>query len=208
MSNYEKFKEQGRVLFMALDMEKCAKKFNLEYDTDYVYITMFQRPYRVSRQTAAVEWSEDGFQTCTEAKMGEAMTIYDLLGASKETCRLSGNFITLEGLNKVQAGTTRQTLGGSMHSEYANKIDKNQAQVIQILESMGGRKMDKGGDISYQLDLFPFYPMWFRFWESDDEFPASINFMFDENACDYLHFETLWYAVGILLERLIGVEAR
>ena len=43
------------------------------------------------------------------------------------------------------------------------------------------------GDAAYELSLFPFLPLILRFWDSNE---------------DYMHYETLMFAISHLLNRL------
>ena len=47
-----------------------------------------------------------------------------------------------------------------------------------------------------------FLPVVLRFWESDDEFPASLQVLVDRNILEYMHYETVMFAIGHLLERV------
>ncbi|MDD6189473.1 MAG: DUF3786 domain-containing protein, partial [Clostridiales bacterium] len=67
--------------------------------------------------------------------------------------------------------------------------------------ALGGRPY-ANGDIAYVLPLFDFLPVVFQFWLADDEFDASLNFLWDENTLDFMHFETTFFAAGHVLERL------
>jgi hypothetical protein len=53
-------------------------------------------------------------------------------------------------------------------------------------------------DVGFMFDVFPFLPVIFQFWDGDDEFAARINFLFDKNTMDYLHFETAGYVADYL----------
>ena len=35
-----------------------------------------------------------------------------------------------------------------------------------------------------------------------DEFPANIKYLFDGNALRFMHYETLWYVMNTLAQRL------
>lgn len=48
-------------------------------------------------------------------------------------------------------------------------------------------------------------PVILRFRESDDEFPASLQVLVDRNILEYMHYETVMFAIGHLLER-VGEE--
>ena len=52
------------------------------------------------------------------------------------------------------------------------------------------------------MDVFDFFPVCVRFWDADEEFPASLQFFWDAGALDFLYYETLWYVMGELLDRL------
>ena len=54
----------------------------------------------------------------------------------------------------------------------------------------------------YELDLFPFLPLSLRFWEADEEFPASLQILTDKNILDYMHYETLMFAITHVIHRL------
>lgn len=50
--------------------------------------------------------------------------------------------------------------------------------------------------------MFPFLPLILRFWDSDEDFLASLQILVDENILDYMHYETLMFAISHLLNRL------
>ena len=51
-------------------------------------------------------------------------------------------------------------------------------------------------------DFFNGKTVEFRFWEADDEFPASLQILADRNTLDYMHYETLMFALTHLFSRL------
>ena len=59
-----------------------------------------------------------------------------------------------------------------------------------------------GADVGYVVPVFHDFATWFQFYDGDDEFPASITYLFDENALQYMHYETLWYVMNALADRL------
>lgn len=67
--------------------------------------------------------------------------------------------------------------------------------------TLSGKELKKG-DIAFELELFPFLPVIIRFWEADDEFPANLQILVDRNILDYMHYETLMFALTHLFHRL------
>ena len=56
--------------------------------------------------------------------------------------------------------------------------------------------------MSFRLGIFPFLPAVFQFWYSDEEFPAMLKFMWDENILDYVHYETIYFMMSHVIKRL------
>ena len=199
MSNYEIMKRQMQKEFLKYDQNKMIQKFGLQHDADYIFINFIGRRYRVSRTSGKVEWSDDGFATLHEAGYNEAMTIYDVLCYSKDDCATSGAFINMHNLSSVQGGSISP--GSGLFQKSEESFDNKDEALAQACEKLNGTKYGKG-DVAYKINMFDFLPVVFQFWDSDDEFPASLNLLADKNMLDYMHFETVWFAVSHLITRL------
>lgn len=199
-SNYEQMRDQMRPHFLTYNQEEMIRKFDLNCDEDHLYIRFCGRMYRIGRTTGIVEWSEDGFMTCTEGDFNESMTIYDILCHSKPDCRLSGAYApssSLPGL--VYTGMKAGSSMGSRDTEaYFNA---NVALLKEACAALGGIPEGKG-DVAYRIPMFDFLPVRFSFWEADEDFPAEIRVLWDTNVQSFMHFETLFYAAGHLLRRI------
>ena len=88
--------------------------------------------------------------------------------------------------------------------ETVHEANHNEAMTIELRNaciSLSGKELEKG-DVAFKLNLFPFLPIIIRFWEADDEFPASLQILADRNTLDYMHYETLMFALTHLFSRL------
>lgn len=195
-NNYDRMVDDARRLFLDYDQKKMTEKFHLESDEDCLYIRFIGQMYQVSRKTGMVTCRDGSAEH--KAGFNEAMSIYDILCSSAEKPELSGQFVTLESLNRVQ-GRGIQT--GSMYREYAEYFDDRPEVLLRACEMLGGIPGEKG-DVSCVIPVFDFFPVCVRFWESDEDFPASLQFFLDRNALDFMHFETLWYVISFLCARL------
>ncbi|MCD7737244.1 MAG: DUF3786 domain-containing protein, partial [Lachnospiraceae bacterium] len=155
--------------------------------------------YRIGRKDGRIERSSDRFHTCSEAGFNEAMTIYDVLCYSKNDCHLSGRFITLSGLRFNSAFGSADSFFRDFAVFFDRKIPALDAACLRL----GGKK-EQVGDSAWQLPLFDFLPVVLQFWESDEDFPASLKLLWDENILDYMHFETIFYAANHLLGQIKG----
>lgn len=198
-NNYEQMRDQMRPHFLAYDQEEMIRKFSLRSDEEYLYIRFCARYYRIGRTTGIVEWSDDGFQTCTQGNYEETMTIYDVLCYSKPDCKLSGQFAPSSSLKGVVL--TQMSAGSLADHEITKYFDEHAELLEQACIAFGGTPEGKG-DLSYRIPIFDFLPVRFCFWRSDEEFPAEVRMLWDTNIQSFMHFETIWYAAGHLLERL------
>lgn len=201
-SNYEIMRDQMRKQFLQYDQSSMIRKFNLRADSDYLYIRFWNRNYRLGRKTGIVEWSSDGFATCAPADYNESMSIYDVLCCSKPDCHLSGNFMPSSSLKGI-VHTGFNAGGGSMFRKYTEAFDAVAPEKLaDACEALGG-KPEGRGDVAYRLQMFDFLPVLFTFWKSDEDFPAEITLFWDENILSFMHYETIWFAAGHLMSRLL-----
>lgn len=56
--------------------------------------------------------------------------------------------------------------------------------------------------MAHELQLLPFLSVIVCFWDSDEEFPASLQILVDKNILKYMHYETVMFAISHLLKRL------
>ena len=199
VSNYEKMKLAMAESFLQYDQKKMIQKFSLQTDRDFLYITFLNRPYRVDRASGRVQWLDDSFETQHEADYNEAMTIYDVLCNAKDNSHLAGDFVNINALTGLQTGNLSKNV--SFFQQTADSFQGKTQQLARACEALSGVKLDHG-DAAYQLELFPFLPVILRFWDADEEFPPSLQILVDRNTLEYMHYETLMFALGHLFRRL------
>lgn len=199
VSNYENMKRQMQKEFLKYNQNEMLEKIPVKYDENYFYLQFVARLYRIDRKTGQVCWSEDNFVTYREADYNEAMTIYDVLCYSKSGCHVSGEFVNMKSLSSIQA-VSANTAKGFFQKQEAF-FDHKENALATACEKLGGNPYGKG-DVAYRLLLFEFLPMAIQFWNSDEEFPASLQIFMDKNILDYMHYETVWFAVSHVLARL------
>ena len=199
ISNYEKAKISMARVFLQYDQAAMIHKYSLEYDSDWLYITFVNHIYRINRKTGNVQWSDHNFETVYESDYNETMTIYDVLCYSKDGCHLANEFVNINCLSTIMTGNLSQNSGF-----FKNIADFFNGKTIELRNAcvvLSGKELGKG-DVAFELKLFPFLPIIIRFWEADDEFPASIQILTDRNTLDYMHYETLMFALTHLFSRL------
>ena len=186
-SNYQIMQEQMAERFLRYDQEKMTEKFQLACNADYIYIS----PYQINRKTGEIQVQKKAAGDWDQTSYNEAMSIYDVLCDSKPDCRLSGKFVSLTGLKGTvfSSGTV-----GNIFQESVEFFDGKTRELARACERLGGIP-ERVGDVS-------FLPAVFQFWYSDEEFPAMLKFMWDENILDYVHYETIYFMMSHVVKRL------
>lgn len=196
ISNYEKMKDDAAAAFLRFDQEEMIRKFALEHDKMYLYICFAGKRYRISRTTGAVSRSDAPFQP---GSYNEVMTIYDVLCHSKADCRLAGEWVNVGSLSAIQGGALAK--GSNFFQNAGAYFAGKSAALACACKALQGRET-KPGDVAYELKLFPFLPLVLRFWEADEDFPASLQIFVDRNILAYMHYETLMFALTHLLSQM------
>ena len=203
--NYEEMKNRMALSFLRYDQAALIRKYALDADEDYLYLRFVSRGYRLSRRMGQVEGSDDGFQTVLPANYNEAMSIYDVLCYPQTAPRASEKLVSLASLSKIQGGSLSQK--GGFFQSAADFFDRDVPALRRACEALGGKALS-GGDAAFELALFPFLPVVLRFWQSDEEFPASLQFLLPENVLSFMHYETMMFALSHVADRLTQLIAQ
>lgn len=200
MDNYDLQVDIGKHIFLEYDQERMIRKFRLEADAQYIYLTYLNTLCRICKTTGGVEeYVGNAWKECRE--YSTVMTIYDLLCYHKgETMpALSGQWCTV-GTFVVTGVTKTETFTKKFAKLFDGHIDELRA----ACKRLGGVSQPPmaGADLTCKIQVTPFFPVLLQFWESDEEFPPKLLILWDRNTDQLLHFETTFYLQGDLLERL------
>lgn len=198
-SNYEKTKNSMAEAFLRHNQQDIIARFSLMWDKDYLYVPFLGRDYRINRQNGKVSWSENHFVSEHEAGFNEVMTIYDVFCNAKGDCRCCGEWVNVASLATIEGGALEKD---SNYFRGAGASFQGRAEALaHALAQLQGQKLAQG-DVAALLPLFPFLWLKVVFWDADEDFPATLQVFTDKNILDFMHFETLMYALGHLVERL------
>ena len=195
VNNYLIQASQAKERFLTYDQQKLIDKFGLVYDEHYLYVKMLCKLYRIERTTGHMEFQ------CGETwqdgnSYDEVMTILDLLCDSRDDRKCTGKLASMASFGRI-----------FYRSSYDEKPDPTAQWIQENLESFRSAcaRMGTsvpGGDFGYAFELFDGLRMGLHFWEGDEEFAPRLRFLWDENAIQYLRFETMHMATSLLLKFL------
>ena len=199
-SNYDRQVDIGREYFLQYDQEKLVKKYHLQADDQYLYITYLSQQFRIDRKTAAIEKEgKEGFSECRIYTV--VMTIYDMLCYNKDNLLPE---LTQEWTPVGSFAVAGASPDPNLHLQsFADAFSGHISELTSACEKIGKIcPRLAGADVTARIDAFPFFPVLFQFWEGDEEFSPQVRVLWDRNTMQYLHFETIYYLQGDLMERL------
>lgn len=193
-NNYDRQAAQARQRFLTYDQQSLIRKLNLPRDEQFLYPTMLHTLYRIDRATGVI-----GRQTprgWVGATYQETMTLLDLVCDSSPRRALAHKWKAMGDFGHLFHTTL---LEGA--DPWAQLFEGNTAGFHRACQALGGKPFPQG-DISYTIELFDGLPIALQLWFGDEEFPATLRFLWDENALQYLKYETMYFAKDLLLEML------
>jgi len=196
VNNYLIQAQQAKHWFTTYDQEKLIAKLKLHHDEDFLYVPMLSEEYRIHRKTGDI--CRETAQGWVDANsFGEVMTLLDLVCDSRE-----GRYLTGRWKNMTDFGLMfHRNLTEAKNDPWADHFETNPEGFRRACESFGGIPYPRG-DIAYVLELFDGLPILVQLWFGDEEFPACLRLLWDENALMYLKYETMHFFKGLLLEKL------
>ena len=193
--NYKIQAQQAKQRFLTYDQQELISRCRLHHDENYFYITFLHDPYRICRRTGDMERKKAG-EWVDANSFAEVMTILDWLCDSR-----AGRYITGRWINITHSHYFHRSLQEEKADPDAMLFDQHPADFAKACQALGGEAV-AGADIAYAIELLDGLRVLVQLWHSDEEFPANLRFLWDENATKYIRYETTWYALGLLLNRI------
>ena len=193
-NNYLIQAQQAKQLFAAYDQQKIIRKLGLSHDETWLYTTMLSETYRIHRQSGDIfRKTETGWADANSFE--EVMTLLDLLCDSREDRHLTGKW-----KSTIDFGRTfHRNLNEGKADPWAEAFQADPEGFRKACLALGGTPFAQG-DIAYAMEFFDGLPILVQLWFGDEEFPATLRFLWDENALMYLKYETMYFAKSFLLE--------
>ena len=195
-NNYRIQAQQAKERFVTYDQNRLIAKLNLRFDETYLYVPMLSEIYRIHRNTGGISRKIPSGWVVADS-YEEVMTLLDLACDSREDRFLSGRWKSLADFGLM---FHRSLLEGKA-DPWAEKFQANTDGFRKACLAMGGKSFPRG-DLAYAIELFDGLSILVQLWFGDEEFPAALRFLWDENALMYLKYETMHFAKGLLLDKI------
>ena len=196
VNNYSIQAQQAKQRFLTYDQDRLIQKLHLRSDETYLYVTMLSRRYRICRTNGDLEKEVSGCWETADS-YEEVMTLLDLVCDSREA-----RFLTGKWKNMTDFGLMfHRNLLENRRDPWAEKFQASPEAFRKACEMLGGKPFALG-DIAYAIELFDGLSILVQLWFGDEEFPACLRFLWDENALMYIKYETMYFAKSLLLREI------
>ena len=194
--NYLIQAQQAKQRFLTYDQEALIRKFQLSADDAYLYVTLLRQTYRICRSTGNMQ-KLDGSNWLDGNTYEEVMTLLDLLCDSRNDRSLSGIWQNMQSFGLQ----FHQNLLEEERDPFAVLLDTDPDLLHRAAAALGAEPI-RGGDIGYAFELFEGLKIGLLFWYGDEEFSPRIRCLWDQNAKQYIRYETMYFAVSLLRRQI------
>lgn len=194
MDNYQISRDRAQTFFLGFDQEMLISTWHLKHDARYLYVDFLGRPYAICRETGAVTRLWNGEQAGFE----ETLSIFDLLCHEGKEKSLSGNYAPV---NSLKGRPRAVGVGTDFASGTAARFDRDPNSFIRSCQALGGKEVPMG-DLGFQFPVFAGLTVILKFYHADEDFPASVTLLWDDNTLQYVYYETVFYIAGFLMKSI------
>ena len=195
VDNYAIQARQAKKRFLSYDQGQLIEKLGVSSDKEYIYVNLLCKQYRLHRETADLSRLEDGWVDANTYE--EIMTLLDLVCDCRSHRRISGEWKSMEAFGLQ----FHRNLLQNQKDSFAEHIHEHPEQFVSACEKLQGEKFP-GGDMGYAMEVFDGLKVAILFWYGDEEFFPRLRYLWDKNALQYLRYETMYFALSVLRQRI------
>jgi len=184
--NYHQSFDLACLSLREMDLEERAEKAGADYqkgkDGAKITIDFFSEPYHI--QFPQIEFYSPSKKTVS--LVTRILLLHYLIRANGSP--LAGKWV---GYKDIPGGLLYAGVFARRVTEpLVRKFGKSAKWFKEIGKKLGGESVEVG-DASFILHAFPFIPLEYVLWEGDEEFPPSVQLLFDACVDHYLSLEDI-----------------
>jgi hypothetical protein len=184
--NYQQSFHLACATLKEMNLEERAKKAGADYrkekEGEKIIIYFFSEPYHI--QFPQIECSSPNKKTVS--LVTRILLLHYLIRA--DGTPLTGKWVAYK---EIPGGLSYANVFARRVTEPLQRKFGKSAKGFQEVGILSGGKPVEIGDASFILQAFPHIPLQYVFWEGDEEFPSSVQLLFDASVDHYLTLEDI-----------------
>jgi hypothetical protein len=197
--NYQQSFDLACTSIKGMNLEERAKKAGADYqkgkDGEKIIVHFFSEPYHI-------QFPQIGFYSPSKEVVSlvtRILLLHYLIRADGNP--LTGRWVAYKDIpgGLLYAGVFARRVTEPLQ----RKFGKSAKSFKEIGLRSGGEPVGVG-DASFMLQAFPYVPLQYVLWEGDEEFPASVQLLFDASVEHYLSLEDVVVLGQVTTGRLIN----
>jgi hypothetical protein len=196
--NYQQSFDLACTSIKEMDLDERAKKTGANYqkgeDGAKIIIDFFSEPYHI--HFPQIEFYSPSKKTVS--LVTRVLLLHYLIRADGSP--LTGKWV---GYKDIPGGLLYAGVFARRVIEPLVRKFGNSAKWFKEIGKTFGGKLVEVGDASFILHAFPFIPLQYVLWEGDEEFPPSVQLLFDASVDHYLSLEDIVVLGQMATGRLI-----
>jgi len=197
--NYQQSFDLACASIREMNLEERAKKAGADYQKgeggEKILIYFFSEPYRI--RFPQMEFSSPTKKTIS--LVTRILLLHYLIRADGSL--LTGKWVAYKDIpgGLLYAGVFARRVTEPLQ----RKFGKSAKWFNEVGIKSGGRPVEVG-NASFIFEVFPYVPLQYVLWEGDEEFPPSVQLLFDASVDHYLSLEDIVVLGQITTGRLIN----
>ncbi len=197
--NYQQSFDLACASIRTMDLEERAKKAGADYqkgeDGEKAIIDFFSEPYHI--QFPQIEFHSPSKKTVS--LVTRILLLHYLIRADGSP--LTGKWVAYKDIpgGLLYAGVFARRVTEPLQRKFGKA-----AGSFKEVGLRSGGEMVKIGDASFILNAFPRISLQYVLWEGDEEFPPSVQLLFDASVDHYLSLEDIVVLGQVTTGRLIN----
>jgi len=201
--NYRQSFDLACASIQGMDLEERAKKAGADYqkrgDEEKITLQFFSEPYHI--RFPQIEFYSPSKKVVS--LVTRILLLHYLIHADGNN--LTGTRVAYKEIqgSMIYAGVFARRVTEPLQRKFGKS-----AQGFKKTGIRSGGEPVEVGDASFILRAFPYVPLQYVLWEGDEEFPPSVQLLFDASVDHYISLEDIVVLGQITTGRLISLSNR
>lgn len=200
--NYQQSFDLACASIKGMNLEERAKKAGADYqkgeDGERITVHFFSQPYQI--QFPRLEFYSPSKKVVS--LVTRILLLHYLIRADGSP--LTGKWVAYK---DIPGGMLYAGVFGRRATEPLQRKFGKSAKSFKETGIKSGGELVEVGDASFILYAFPYVPLQYVLWEGDEEFPPSVQLLFDASVDHYLTLEDIVVLGQVTTGRLINRSA-